>query len=127
MVEIMQSEPVQAAGVGAGLVGLAFVLRKLVSEWRSSAADDARATGEATVLHGMTAELKRLQDLTGDLSSRVKEMHLETVTLHNEIASLRVENGNLRLEIGMLTEQNGRLRIEIASLQTEIQNLRGAR
>jgi predicted nuclease with TOPRIM domain len=98
------------AGAGAGLLGLAWYVRKLMTNIVEESTASSRAAAERDIIEQLREELDRLSKQNKLLAEELNGLQSSMVELNHEIGGLRVENRALKDEIGRLHDEINRLR-----------------
>lgn len=90
-----------AAG-GASLLFLAFLLKKLFSNWKASDTEDS-------LLSMLHKEVQRMGAQNSTLMTELRGLQREVITLNSELITLTKENKKLHEQVGLLSNEVTRL------------------
>lgn len=91
-----------AAGIAAGLLGVAFLLQKFLVGWKSDKT-------ESSVISLMHSELERMSEQNTKLSTELGKLQAEVIELNKQLRTLTAENQRLHSEVATLTGEVSRL------------------
>lgn len=105
-----------AAGTTA-LIGGAFALRKLQSQWVRDGGDMAGNEAKRDVIELMRDELQRLSKVNSELAIQVNKFQLENVQLTSRLATVTIQMADLQHENAELSADIVELRKAIADFK----------